>query len=282
VSNDRTQTPFEVWRAWQCYLAGDDGEDLAEVFTRVRLRGSDATRMRWARDWRTRAFCDLGLHLLYQQILGRTSNPLVRLQASRLAEAAATMVENPDDAGALSVQRFIDTWRQQSAYCDDLIAYLFRPAPYLRRLTVLHPEIEELSYGLPLGEWIRQSAVREIRCAAADPLVIMHTVVESLMPSAPMVRDRLHRLRRARLQMWAGLYEKVLSSYGLRPREYVDWLSIAEQFSTIAGGAFLRAQTRSDDIERSVDGETLGQIIIEILPSLLEIRPDEIPTRRTA
>lgn len=220
---------FGAWRGWQEYLAGAEGENLAEVFSRVRVTGTDATQMRWARDWRTRAFCDLGLCLLYQHTMDRptTMDPPVarifaRLQASTLTDTAAVLVEDPARAEALSVQRFNDTWGRQPAYCEELVSYLFRTGPYLRRLSRLHPDLLKMAHRMPLGECIRQSAVKELRSATADPLVAMHTLVEANLPSTTTVRQYVNRLRRARLQEWARLYELAFTAFHLEPREGID------------------------------------------------------------
>ncbi|MCY1137158.1 hypothetical protein OWR29_04045 [Actinoplanes sp. Pm04-4] len=275
------------WRKWQEYLAGDDHEDLAEVFTRVRRRGTDGTRMRWSRDWRTRTFCDLGLYLLYRHTLNHTAGvePMemrifARLQASALADLAAVLIEDPSEAEAMTVQRFNDTWGQQSGYCEDLVCYLFRPGPYMRRLSRLHPELLAMTHRLTLGEWVRQSAVKELNSAVADPLIAMHTLVEAVLPATPLVRSLVSRLRRARLRKWAQLYEDGFAAFGVQPRADLDWLDIAERFSTIAGGAFLRAQTRIDQQEPATDGEMLGQLVIEVLPALCAIEAGEIGARR--
>jgi hypothetical protein len=278
---------FEGWRKWEEYLAGDDHEDLADVFSRVRRRGTDGTRIRWSQDWRTRTFCDLGLYLLYQHTLSHAAGVepagmriFARLQASTLTDLAAVLIENPSEAEAMTVQRFNDTWGKQSSYCEDLVSYLFRPAPYMRRLSRLHPELLAMTHRLPLDEWIRQSAVKELNSAVADPLIAMHTLVEAVVPTTPLVRSLVSKLRRARLRKWARLYEDAFSAFGVRPRAELDWLDIAERFSTIAGGAFLRAQTRVDQRESVTDGEMLGQLVIEILPALCAIEREEIGERR--
>jgi hypothetical protein len=183
-----------------------------------------------------------------------------RLQASTLTEMAPSLIEDPAGAEAITGQRFNDTWGQQSGYCD-LISYLFRPVPYMRRLSRLHPELLAMTHRLPLGEWIGQSAVKELNSAVADPLIAMHTLVEAVLPATPQVRMLVSRLRRARLGKWAGFSEEAFTAFGVRPRAELDWLDIAERFSTIA---FLRAQTRTDEREPVTDGEMLGQLVIEI------------------
>ncbi|MFF3247736.1 hypothetical protein ACFYWY_29345 [Streptomyces sp. NPDC002870] len=277
------------WEAWRGYVSGDEDEDLADVFKHVRIQAMLATQMKWARDWRTQPFCDLGLYLIYENHIRRVekrdteqSRIFANVQARELQHHALHkefFVRN-EDREALSVDRFNDTWGLQSAYCRDLIAYLFRPTPYLRRLKGIYPELLRAAETMPLGAWIRHTSATELASVLGNPLVSLHTFIETVLPTDTEVRQYVHRLRRLRLQEWASLYETVFTAYGapLRSdRDDLDWLGLAERFSTAAGGAFVRAQTRP--VDEPVDATLLGQMVIEILPSLLDIDPSDIETR---
>jgi hypothetical protein len=160
---------------------------------------------------------------------------------------------------------------------------MFRPAPYLRRLARLHPQLVAAARELTLGEWVRHTAKTELDSVLTNPLVSLHTFIETILPKNPYVQDSVHRLRRLRLQRWAELYEQVFTAYGAPLRAdqgELGWLDMAERFSTVAGGSFVRAQTRPTDSDSGADGEMLGQIVIDMLPALLWIEADDINGRR--
>jgi hypothetical protein len=278
------------WAKWLGYVSvDDDDEDLAEVFQKVRLQMRIATQVEWARDWRTRTFCDLALYLLYEQhirrVPGSRANEITifaNIEPSKLADLAdkAGFFKNSEDAGELSAQRFRDTWGNQAAFCEDLLAYLFRPAPYLRRLARLHPALIAATEQLTLGQSVRHTAKTELDSVLTNPLVSLHTFVETVLPKNPYVQDAVHRLR---LQRWADLYEQVFTAYGAPLRAdqgELGWLDMAERFSTVAGGSFVRAQTRPGGSDSGADGEMLGQIVVDMLPAMLLIEAGDIESRR--
>jgi hypothetical protein len=286
---DQSSTP-DTWKAWTAEISGDDTEDLADVFRNVRRDKTAATQIKWAQDWRTRAFCDLGLHLLYEHHIRRAagrredSRIFANIQASDLQTHAQLGFFDAQAAERLNVDRFNSTWGQQSAYCQDLIAYLFRPAPWMHRLSRVHPQLQDMTQELTLGEWVRRAAKMELDYVATSPLVSLHIFIEAVLPQDPDVQSKVHRLRHMRLQQWALLYERVFTAYGvqLRPISDLDWLGVAERFSTLTGGAVLRMQTRGTDWTTSgTDGETFGQMLIEYAPGVLDIDPADIDTRRS-
>ncbi|MEU7061687.1 hypothetical protein [Streptomyces sp. NPDC046197] len=214
-------TPAQ-WETWRSYVSGDEGEDLAFVLKYVRRDGSFPTQMKWARAPWTRTFCDLGLYLIYQHHIQRTerrhtdqSRIFANVNASALQELALSgFFATEEETKQLNVDRFNDTWGQQSAYCRDLIHYLFRPDPYLRRLRAMHPKLLQAAHEMPLGEWVRSTATTEITSVLGSPLVSLHTFVETVLPTDEDVRGHVHDLRLRRLQTWADLYEKVFTAYG--------------------------------------------------------------------
>lgn len=282
------------WARWlDCVSIGPDDQDLAEVFTRVRPQGTIATQMKWARRWETHTFCDLALHLLYEHHIrrapaGRTDETMIfaNLEPSKLAEHASAggFFDHTEDAEQLNPDRLRGAWGNQPAFCQDFIAYLFRPAPYLRRLERLHPLLIDATKHLTLGEWIRHTAKTEMDSVLADPLVWLHKLFETNMPRRPEVQTYVLTLRRRRLDRWADLYQRVFTAYCAPVREDHDgqsgWLEMAERFSMIAGGAFNRAQTRPGEINAGPDGEMLAQSVIDMLPAMLDIGPSDIEERR--
>src|SRR4051794_1282024 len=102
------EVDYADWDAWTSHLAGDEAENLAPVFTHV--RPDDVG------DWRTRAFCELALHLIYKNTIGCATNgaagcdggPRLIVRGEDLSSHAAKMLEDPQRAASLSEDR----WRQ--------------------------------------------------------------------------------------------------------------------------------------------------------------------------
>ncbi len=156
----RQQVTPADWSKWRHYVSGGENEDLAEVFENVRKQATATTKAKWARDERTRTFCDLALHLLYQHHIRRTPSQMTdeakifaNVQAAHLAEHAQSgFFKECDFADSLSVDRFSATWGHQGAFFQDLIAYLFRPEPYLRRVREMHPDLIKMTSDLTLDQ----------------------------------------------------------------------------------------------------------------------------------
>ncbi|WP_410628385.1 hypothetical protein [Amycolatopsis sp. cmx-8-4] len=285
--NRQQVTPAD-WSRWRHYVSGSENEDLAEVFENIRKQTTANTKAKWARDERTRTFCDLALHLLYQHHIMRTPRQVTdevkifaNVQAAHLADHAQSgFFDDRDFADSLSVDRFSATWGHQGAFFQDLIAYLFRPEPYLRRVREMHPGLIEMAGDLTLEQWIKRTGKIEIESLRSNPMVSLHTFIETVLPTDPLVRSRVASLRSTLLQQWATLYERVFSAYGLsfRSGRSITFNDLAAKFSTIACGAFVRSQTR-DDAASSIDGDILGQLVVDLLPAFFEISSAEVETR---
>jgi len=290
--NEMTATPA-AWATWRSHVSVDDAnpdelEQLPDVFAHVRRDATILTQVRWAKEWQTRTFCDLALHLLYERHLrrgqrGRTDETPIfaNIKASDLQRHALTGFLEFEEGSKLNVDRFTSTWGNQQAFYQDLLAYLFRPAPYMRRLDKLHPQLLELTHELTLGDWVRRTGKLEMDSILASPLVALHTSVVAARPQDFDVVDRVHRLRRLRLQRWADLYKQVFPAYGAPLRkDDMDWMEVAEKFSTVAGGAHMLAQSRPADGPSGVDGDQLGQLVVDLLPALFDINWGDVDSRR--
>ncbi|MCZ4101942.1 hypothetical protein [Streptomyces sp. H39-C1] len=281
-------TPAE-WEKWRLQVAGDDDEDLSKVFKQVGRSKRSDTRAEWARDWRTRTFCDLALHLIYERHIrgvpseSEEESPIfAEAKASALRNHASRGFFSEADFQSLTVDRFNATWGQQPAFCKDLVEYLFRPTPYLRRIDQLHPRLIVKTEELTLAEWLRYISKAELDSASVHPLVALHTLVETGRPSDPVIKKHVTGLRKLRMQRWADLHERVFTAYGaaLRGDPDLDWLGLAESFSSAAGGAFLRSQTRTAGAMAGVDGRVLGNTVVSIVPAFVSIDNEEMETRR--
>lgn len=266
------------WQRWTQRLDGDPDEDLAEVFTHVKVHTTKETRTRWAHDWRTRAFCDLGLHLLHQHHFedaggaGRVADAKLfrNLGPEDLMRHAAVIVPDADQAAQLDRQRWLDTWRHQASFLEDLTAYLFRLGPSVRRIQEVQQALVEIAPTMPLGELIRVGAQAELTSTLADPIVGLQTFIQAALPRHPQISAAITTLESASLRMWADVYAAVLPAYGLELREDVTFLDLARLFDSMIEGMLLKARVASSLLPPTLSNgdDLLAGTILNLLPSL--------------
>ena len=275
------------WEDWQQRLLGAAGEDLSRVFTRVKVHTLRETQIKWATDKRTRAFCDLALHLLYQHhladgpraALGGEEKLFRNLGPEDLMRHAARIVPDAREAEGLDRQRWLDTWRFQAAFLDDLVAYLFRTSVVQRRIGAVHEVLLAMAPQLTLGQLIREGTQAELESTLQEPIVGLQTFIQAALPRQPRIRQYVHDMEVMSLTQWARLYETVLPGYGLALRPGVTWHDIARLFDTVIEGVLLKARTH-DDIPLVSSGEnTLAAAIFAMLPTLCTIDRADIDTR---
>jgi hypothetical protein len=187
---DRSKATPAAWQTWLSYVSVEESAtaevaELADVFTQVRRQSTIPTQIKWARDWRTRTFCDLALHLIFEHHMRRLNGDsdqtriFADIQAHKLANHAQSgFFADPEQADKINVDRFHDTWGHQQAFCQDLIAYLFRPAPHMRRIIQLQPQMIELAQKQSMATTVRRAAKMELDSLVVNPLLSLHTLVE--------------------------------------------------------------------------------------------------------
>jgi hypothetical protein len=268
------------WDAWESHLAGDEAEDLSKVFTQVRPDDADAVRSDWARDWRTQTFCNLALNLLYKNTIERADdrplgcgdNPYRIARGKQLERHASKMIRDPERAAAMSDERWRETWPTPDAFMHDVLAYLFRPGPYVRRIRAVQSRLISMMKNRPLlGPFVREAVDLEIKSNLADPLVALQTLVQSVFPTHPDVRRHLQRLDGTPLLLWARLYAVLFPAYGLELRPGRSWFDLAYLYTTVADGELLRARSH-DRPERLTGGDDiLSAVILGMIPECCEI-----------
>lgn len=264
------------WDEWASRLAGAGTEDLSQVLTHVRLKGLPETRAEWANDPRTRDLLHLGLHLLYvNHIQGGPSMSagallFKSLSPGALETHAADVIEDPAYADSLDANRFKETWGNTQYYIEDLLAYLFRPKPYLDRIRQARAAMAEMVVGVKLGDFVRAAAAAELEECVSDPVLALQTLVQASLPWDQGIRAMDRRLEAEGLQLWADLYAAVLPAYGLHLREGVTWMDLAELFTTVTDGALLRRRIRGEHPRLSNQDDMLAGAILAMLPSLLK------------
>jgi hypothetical protein len=274
------------WDQWTSSLSGGDDEDLSSVLTHVRPGRMPSTRAEWANHPRTRDFCNLGLHLLYADHVdgrgGATAGVRLfrALTPTALQAHASVMIEDAEQAEALSVDRFSSTWMNLPAYTEDLLAYLFRPKPYLRRILRrilrIRQAMAEMTAQMTFGELVRSAAAAELEETTRDPVIALQTLVQAALPADTGVRALNLRLEEQGLRLWAELYSAVFPAYGLTPRETVTWLDIAEMFSTMTEGALLRRRVRGEHPRLSNGDDMLAGLILAATSGLFDVQAADV------
>lgn len=287
------EEPLDQFERFKSRLIGDVSEDLTKIFTHVRLQAKAGTRANWATRWETRRFCDLGLDLLYRRhfygarsVEAHTDGVLFpHLRPEDIVKHANTVIRDPAEAEALSKQRWADIWSHQSNYIEDLIAYLFRPGPYIVRIRESQLVLTKmLASGMSLGALVRAGVGVEIESNMNDPLVALQTFVQTALPTNPLIRGYANRLDEETIRQWSQLYEIVFPAYGLTLEAGYGWSDVARTFTVVADGVLMRARIRdNDDLERITNGDdVLSTVIIGLLPMFFTVRADEInDLRRT-
>ncbi|MEU8984375.1 hypothetical protein [Streptomyces sp. NPDC048309] len=267
------------WEAWTEQLVGDAGEDLSGVFTNVKVHTLRVTQVKWATDWETRAFCDLALHLLYQHHLTDTSSPSLshelklfkNLGPEDLMRHASRLIPDAHQADRLDRQRWLDTWRHQAAFLEDLIAYLFRPGVVLRRVRQVQEELVAMAPALTLGDLIREGTEAELQSTLASPVVGLQTFIQAALPRQPRIQQAIHAIETTALDEWARLYGAVFPAYGLSLRPGASWLDMSRLFDALIEGVLLKARTL-DHIPCLANGDNLlAGGIFALLPALCDI-----------
>jgi hypothetical protein len=270
---------------------GAEDDDLSEVLRHVRVSRLPATQRLWANSWQTRQFLNLGLRLLHEHHSQRGGQSGDRgegirlsttLTPENLANKAQLVIADRVRADALGVVRWKETWGHQAAYTDDLIAYLFRPAPYLRRVEQVQGALYSSMIGLPLAELIRQGAAAEMASCLADPLIALQTLVQAALPYHATISRHATQLEDVALEVWARLYAELFPAYGLSLRLGLTWLDVAQLFATAIEGTLLRTRIRGR--EPALDGgdPMLAGSILALLPGLFDIPVGEIAGRLPA
>jgi hypothetical protein len=288
---DRQERVYEEFQRFESKLAGDESEDLATVVTHVRLQTTARTQIEWARMRSTRQFLDLGLHLLYQRhfhgdssvAAHRQGELFPHLRPEDLANHASDVIRDQAEADSLSRDRWARTWSHQGNYIDDLIAYLFRPGPYVLRIHESQLALTKFATrGIDLGQLVRLGVKVEMESNLNDPLIALQTFVQTALPTRSCIQDYARRLDETNIALWERLYSRVFPAFDLQLRDTFTWGDVARTFTVVADGVLLRTRVRADkDLELISNREdVLSTVICGMIPTFFDIAPGEAETRR--
>ena len=212
-----------------------------------------ATRVKIANSPETRAFLEIGLLLLHDDLLDHRGPDLLAdhdagtrlfagLSQARLVERAEQEDLALERPKVLTVGMFRDRWRYKSRYTEDLIAYLMRPALLARKLRTLRSALDALPPDITLTDLVREMSRATLAATLEDPLWSLQTIVWVGLPNHPRVKTFLKINYEQLLTNWAELYQQVARRYGLELRPGYTWLDVAEMLNAVTDGARMRAK----------------------------------------
>jgi hypothetical protein len=266
-------------------LAGDPSEDLSTILTGLRPEARAHTRAEWANRTTTREFLTVGLHLLYRRHFhtapDETVDPTVvlfpRLSPEDLVRHAGTVILDRSRADELTKTLWSFTWARQNNFMKDLIAFLFRPGPYVMRIRRCQDAmLDMIESGMPLDTFIRKGVELEISANLTDPLVALQAFVETALPNNPTIRDHARRLDELIIDLWARQYQQVFPAFGMQLRAGRNWHDLARTLTVVAHGLLIRARVAlADDLDRVSNGDdVLAAALLDLLPAYFESKDE--------
>lgn len=228
-----------------------DDDDLSSILSNVAADARPATRHKIANSRETRAFLEIGLQLLRDDLLDHRGPDLLDehdagtrlfagLSQARLIERAEQDSAADDRPAMLTVGMFRDRWRYKSRYTEDLIAYVMRPTPLQQTMLELNAAARNLPPDMPFPQLARFVADAVMAATLKDPLWSLQTIIWVALPNHPRVQVFLKARYEEWIAHWAATYEELAVRYGLRLRPGVTWLDVAELFNSVADGARVR------------------------------------------
>ncbi len=265
-------------------------DDLSVVLTNVAADARPVTRTKIANSPETRAFLDIGLRLLCDDLLDHRGPDLLDdhdagtrlftgLSQARLIERAEFEDAHRDHPRVLTVGMFRDRWRYKSRYTEDLIAYLLRPALVEQAIHDVAEAAKELPEDLPFAEFVRRLVDRVMAVTLNDRLWGLRTVVWVALPNHPRVQAFLKVQYEQWIAYWTATYETLACRFGLQLRPEYTWHDVAEVFHAVAEGARLRARATGSATALSSGENVLTGAIHMLLPGLF-VNPEA--TMRTS
>lgn len=269
-------------------MVGDD--NLSSVLANVAADARPATREKIANSHETRAFLEIGLLLLRDDLLDHRGPDLLDdhdagtclfagLSQARLIERAERESVHERRPKMLTVGMFRDRWRYKSRYTEDLISYLFRPAVLEQYMHDLHESAAKLSKEASYPELIRQLADTVMAATVRDPLWSLQNIIWVALPNHPRIQMFLRTGYERWIAHWASIYEELAGVYGLELGAGYTWLDVAELFNAVANGARVRARAMGPVARLSSGENVVVGAIQAMLPQLFVNASDGFPTR---
>lgn len=254
-------------------------DDLTSVLSNVAADARPVTRRKIANSAETRAFLEIGLLLLRDDLLDHRGPDLLDdhdagtrlfagLSQARLIERADRESANDPRPKMLTVGMFRDRWRYKSRYTEDLIAYLMRPALLDQTISRVRESTRKLPADLTFERLVRQVAEAVLDTTLNDPLWSLQTIVWVALPNHPRVQMFLKGRYEQWIGHWAAMYEDLAAHLELQLRPGYTWLDVAELFNAVADGARVRAKGVGSVATLSSGENVLVGAIHALMPGL--------------
>lgn len=256
-----------------------DDDDLSSVLSNVAADARPTTRNKIANSQETRAFLEIGLLLLRDDLLDHRGPDLLDdhdagtrlfagLSQARLIERADQEFGEDEKPKILTVGMFRDRWRYKSRYTEDLIAYVMRPSLLEQTILQLSAGARRLPPDMPFLELARQFAGAVLTATLDDPLWSLQTIIWVALPNHPRVQVFLKARYEKWIPHWAEIYEELAGRYALELRPGYTWRDVAELFNAVADGARLRAKGMGTVASLSSGENVIVGAIQAMLPAL--------------
>jgi hypothetical protein len=229
------------------------GDDLTLVLSNVAADARPTTREKIANSAETRAFLEVGLLLLRDDLLDHRGPDLLDdhdagtclfagLSQARLIERAGREDARTERPRMLTVGMFRDRWRYKSRYTEDLIAYLLRPTLTEEYIGKVRRKARTASPAVPLPQLIRELVDAVLSSTVEDPLWSLQTMVWVALPNHPRVQTFLKVRYEHLIAEWADIFEELGGVYGLRLQPGHTWRDVSEMVNSLSDGARVRAR----------------------------------------
>lgn len=256
-----------------------DDDDLSCVLLNVAADARPATRHKIANSQETRAFLEIGLLLLRDDLIDHRGPDLLDdrdagtrlfagLSQARLIERADQEFAEDEKPKILTVGMFRDRWRYKSRYTEDLIAYVMRTSLLEQTMRELSASARRLPPGMPFPELARRLAGAVMTATLDNPLWGLQTIILVALPNHPRVRAFLKTRYEKWITHWSEIYAELAPRYALELRPGYTWLDVAELFNAVAEGARLRARVMGTVASLSSGENVLVGAIHAMLPAL--------------
>lgn len=263
-------------------------DDLGSVLSNVAPDARPTTRQKITNSPETRAFLEVGLLLLRDDLLDHRGPDLLDdhdagtclfagLSQARLIERAERESAQDERPKMLTVGMFRDRWRYKSRYTEDLIAYLFRPALLEQRIREIRKAIKQVTRETPFGQLVQQLADATMTSTLHDPLWSLQTILCVALPNHLHIQRFLKARYNQWITHWADIYEEVACIYELQLRPGYIWRDVAELLNAVADGARMRAHAMGSVAALSSGQNVLVGAIHTMLPELLVNPPKDSP-----
>jgi hypothetical protein len=264
-----------------------DEDDLSYVLENVASDARPATRIRIVNSPETRAFLEIGLMVLRDDLLDHRGpdpmedrDPGTRLfgglSQARLLERAEREDAHSERPRMLTVGMFRDRWRYKSQYTEDLIAYVLRPSSRDQLTGEMLDRIKETGT-VPLPELVRQLADGAMGRTLNDPLWRVQMILRVALPNHPRVLAFSRYRYEDGTAHWAAILEEITGRYRLELQSGYTWKDVADLLHAVTDGARFRARATGHVAELSSGETVLAGAILAMLRGLLVSPPTQSP-----